>query len=446
MRITVLGLGRLGTAAAAGLAITGHKVTGVDVNRQHIQMLNSQRLLMYEPGLSAWIKWGQQKGNLGFIHQDEMKGAIGDIVLIATGTPPMPNGAPDLRQVWSALGWIKRFDLRGVVVVMKSTVPPGAGRAIMQRVLKGTGASYVSNPEFLREGQALEDWQSPYRIVIGAEPSDGRSVEAVKEMHSGIDAPFLVTDITSAEMIKYASNAFLATRISFMNEIAALCDEVGGSIDAVTRGIFMDARTGSMVKAGVGYGGSCFPKDIRALSHVAEARGLELKLLKSVAQVNDRQRRLPVEVLTARFDGDLSGVTVGVLGLAFKPNTDDVREAASLASIDELIRRGARVQAFDPRATEAARSVLPPSVLFMNSAEDACLGAHAVALLTEWDEFPRADWDSISRHMLPPKFVFDGRNILDMDRMARLGFEYRGVGREEVRVPDRKITTGHPVF
>ncbi len=446
MRITVLGLGHLGTAAAAGLAITGHNVTGVDVNRQRVQMLQSQRLFMFEPGLSAWIKWGQQKGNLRFIHQDEMKGMIGDIVLIATGTPPMANGAPDLRQVWSALGWIKRFDLRGVVVVMKSTVPPGTGRTVMQRVLQGTGASYVSNPEFLREGQALEDWQSPYRIVIGAEPSDMRSVETVKEMHSGIDAQFLVTDVTSAEMIKYASNAFLATRISFMNEIASLCDEVGGSIDAVTRGIFMDARTGSMVKAGVGYGGSCFPKDIRALNHVAEARGLELKLLKYVAQVNDRQRRLPIEALTARFGNDLSGVTVAVLGLAFKPNTDDVREAASLTAIEELICRGARVQAFDPRAGETARSVLPPSVVFMNSAEQACFGAHAVTLLTEWDDFPRADWESISHHMLPPKFIFDGRNVLDPSEMARMGFGYKGVGRGERSSQERKRTVVHPAF
>ena len=446
MRITVLGLGHLGTAAAAGLAITGHKVTGVDVDRQRVQMLKSQRLFMYEPGLSAWIKWGQQKGNLRFMHQDEMKGVIGDIVLIATGTPPMNNGAPDLRQVWSAITWVKRFDLRGVVVVMKSTVPPGTGRAIMQRVLGGTGASYVSNPEFLREGQALEDWQSPYRIVIGAEQSDERSVTLVKEMHSGIDAPFLVTDITSAEMIKYGSNAFLATRISFMNEIAVLCDKVGGSIDAVTRGIFMDARTGSMVKAGVGYGGSCFPKDIRALDHVAEANGVELKLLKSVAQVNDRQRRLPVEALAAQFGGDLSGTTIGILGLAFKPNTDDIREAASLTTIDELIRRGARVHAFDPRATEAARTVLPPLVLFMNSAEQACLGAHAVALLTEWDEFPRADWESISHHMLPPKFIFDGRNTLDADKMTRMGFNYKGVGRGEVRVQEPTKTTVHPAF
>ena len=446
MRITVLGLGHLGTAAAAGLAITGHKVTGVDVNRQRVQMLKSQRLFMYEPGLSAWIKWGQQKDNLSFIHQDEMKGAIGDIVLISTGTPPMANGAPDLRQVWSALGWIKRFDLRGVVVVMKSTVPPGTGRTVTQRVLRGTGASYVSNPEFLREGQALEDWQSPYRIVIGAEPSDGRSVEAVKEMYSGIDAPYLVTDVTSAEMIKYASNAFLATRISFMNEIATLCDEVGGSIDAVTRGVFMDARTGSMVKAGVGYGGSCFPKDIRALNHVAEARGLELKLLKSVVQVNDRQRKLPVDVLTTRFGGDLSGVTVGVLGLAFKPNTDDVREAAALTAIDELIRRGARVRAFDPRARESASAVLPPSVLLTTSAAQACFGAHAVALLTEWDDFSRADWDLIFRHMLPPKFIFDGRNILDMGQMAKMGFQYKGVGRGEIKSRERRITTVHPAF
>ena len=303
-----------------------------------------------------------------------------------------------------------------------------------------------SNPEFLREGQALEDWQSPYRIVIGAEQPNGRSVKVVKEMHSGIDAPFLVTDINSAEMIKYCSNAFLATRISFMNEIAALCDKVGGSIDAVTKGIFMDARTGSMVKAGVGYGGSCFPKDIRALNHVAQANGVELKLLESVARVNDRQRRLPVKALVSQFGDDLSNVTIGVLGLAFKPNTDDVREAASLTTIDELVRRGARVQAFDPRATETAREVLPPSVAFMHSAEQACLWAHAVALLTEWDDFPRADWESISRHMLPPKFIFDGRNSLNAGEMTRMGFNYKGVGRGEAGSPERKFTTVHPAL
>ena len=437
MRITVLGLGHLGLTAGAGLAIAGHHVTGVDIDWKRIRTLRSQGLFLYEPGLSAWIKWGQQKGNLQFLHRDEVAGHVGDVVLIATGTPPKASGAADLTQVWSALYWLKGFDLRGVVMVMKSTVPPGIGQRILEQGLKGTGASYVSNPEFLREGQALEDWQSPYRIVVGVEPGDERSVDIVKRMHSGIDAPYLITDITSAEMIKYVSNAFLATRISFMNEIASICDGVGASIDAVSKGLFMDARAGSAVKAGIGYGGSCFPKDLQALSHLAQAKGVELKLLTSVEDVNNEQRRQPLHALVDRFGDDLSGITVGALGLAFKPNTDDVREAPSIPFIREIVQRGAVVQAFDPRAAHSARAALPESVLFAKSPAEACNQAHAVTVLTEWDEFVTADWEAIAKRMLPPRFVYDGRNVLDPDEMVDMGFEYKGIGRGPVRLPER---------
>ena len=290
MKITVLGLGHLGAVAAGGLAIEGHQVTGVDIDCQRIEALSSGKPPFYEPGLEAWLERGLRTHNLKFLHRDQMVVSLGDVVLIATGTPPLDSGAPDLSQVWSAVRWLKSFDLQDAVVVMKSTVPPGTGWTILRQELKEKGAGYAANPEFLREGRALRDWKSPDRIVIGVEPGDGLSVKTVKQMHSGINAPYLITDIASAEMIKYASNAYLATRISFINEMASVCDQVGASIDAVSKGLFMDARAGVTVRAGIGYGGSCFPKDVRALDQLALTSGVDLDLLKSVIKVNNRQR------------------------------------------------------------------------------------------------------------------------------------------------------------
>ena len=257
----------------------------------------------------------------------------------------------------------------------------------------------------------------------------GNAVSAVREMYAGIESPFLVTDITSAEMIKYASNAFLATRISFINEMASLCDAVGASIDAVSDGLALDERTGARMHAGVGYGGSCLPKDIRALKHLAKSAGLETGLLRAVASVNSRQRRLPLDLLNSRFHGCLEGLQIGVLGLAFKPGTDDVRDAPSLELIRELAERGASVRAFDPRATASARKLLPQNVYFAESAEGTAAGSHALILLTEWQEIVGADWDSMAVQMLPPRFLIDGRNALQPRRMGRLGFEYAGIGR-----------------
>lgn len=318
MKITVLGLGHLGAVASAGLALAGHKVTGVDIDGRRIKHLNVGISPFYEPGMEVWLKSGLKKGNLRFVHRDAMLGDLGDSVLVTTGTPPTSTGSPDLSQVRSALAWLKRFDLEGVVLVMKSTVPPGSGETFMRRELIGTGASYVANPEFLREGQALRDWQSPDRIVLGAESTDCRGIAIVKEMYSGIDAPLLVTDVTSAEMIKYASNAYLATRISFINEIAAVCDRVGASIAAVRDGLALDPRTGNKLYAGVGYGGLCFPKDVRALDRLALKGGLELDLLKSVVRVNNRQRQMPLQALYARFGDELTGLTIRGIGLGIQ--------------------------------------------------------------------------------------------------------------------------------
>ncbi len=299
----------------------------------------------------------------------------------------------------------------------------------MTHELRGSGICYVSNPEFLREGRAIQDWKHPSRIVIGVAPGDTRSVDVLKALNVGIDAPRIVTDITSAEMIKYASNAMLATRISFMNEIAALCEQVGASIDDVSEGVAMAPRTGSRIHAGVGYGGSCFPKDVRALDHLALTSGVNVDLLRTVIMVNNRQRLLPLYALRERFCGAISGLRVAVLGLAFKPDTDDVREAPALDLIRAMSDDGVLVAANDPQANEPARAFLPESVELVSDPMAATKGAQAVVLMTEWEQLVDADWESIARGMCPPRFVFDGRNALDAARMQELGFEYTGVGR-----------------
>ena len=429
MKITVIGLGYVGAVVASGLAAAGHAVLGIDIDRDRLATLQAGKVHLYEPGLEARVAEGVRSGQLRVLHRDEADAPLGDAAVIATGTPPTDSGAADLSQVKSAVGWIKSKAPRDLVVVMKSTVPPGVGQRLLQTELRGTGIHYASNPEFLREGRAVADWDAPDRIVIGAAPGDDHAIAVVKRMHAGVDAPYMVTDITSAEMVKYASNAFLATRISFINEIALLCDRLGASIDAVSEGLAMDARAGARIYAGVGYGGSCFPKDVRALDYLALTSGASVDLLRSVINVNNRQRMLPLYALRQRFSGALSGVRVGVLGLAFKPETDDVRDAPSLSLIRELVDEGAQVLAFDPQANGAASRRLPAAVRLTASPAEAAEGAPAVVLLTEWPQIVRAEWPCIAAAMRPPRFLFDGRNALDADAMRALGFEYAGVGR-----------------
>ena len=431
LKIAVVGLGHVGTVAAAGLALAGHDVLGIDIDRERIDLLQMGRVPLYEPGLEERVTSALQRDALRFLHCDAVNEDLGDVALIAVGTPAADGAAADLHQVRAAVSWIKSRRPQDLVVAMKSTVPPGAGQRIVEGELAGTGIGYAANPEFLREGQALHDWDRPDRIVIGAASNDARSVAAVKAMHAGIDAPCLVMDITSAEMVKYASNAFLATRISFINEIASLCDALGASIDDVSDGLAMDSRTGARIHAGAGYGGSCFPKDVHALDDLALASGANVDLLRSVVSINNRQRLLPLHALRRRFA--LAGLNVGVLGLAFKPGTDDVREAPSLDLIRALVDEGVSVRAFDPAATESARPLLPPSVRLVGSVAEAADGAQSLVLLTEWSQIVSGDWQAVARHMTPPRFVFDGRNALDPGRMENLGFEYMGVGRAAAR-------------
>ena len=430
MKITVIGLGYVGAVVASGLAAAGHAVLGVDIDRDRLATLQAGKVHLYEPGLEARVAEGVRSGRLRFLHRDDVAEPLGDAAIVATGTPPTDSGAADLSQVKAAVGWIKARATRDFVVVMKSTVPPGVGQRLLQTDLRGTGIRYASNPEFLREGRAVADWDAPDRIVIGAEPGDDHAGAVVKGMHAGIDAPHLVTDVTSAEMVKYASNAFLATRISFINEIALLCERIGASIDAVSEGLALDARAGARIYAGVGYGGSCFPKDVRALDYLALTSGVSVDLLRSVINVNNRQRMLPLYTLRQRFNGALNGVRVGVLGLAFKPETDDVRDAPSLSLIRELVDEGVQVLAFDPQANDTARRQLPAAVRLADSPVEAVEGAQAAVLLTEWPQIVRAEWPCIAAAMRPPRLLFDGRNALDAGAMRALGFEYAGIGRQ----------------
>ena len=441
MKVTVVGLGRVGTVVAAGLVSAGHKVLGVDIHHCRVTALRRGRPSFHEPGLAERISLALQRGTLRFLHRDEVMEDLGEVAVITVGTPPSRESAPDLRQVRDAVSWVRSLRPRDLVIAMKSTVPPGTGSDLVEEELLATGIGYVANPEFLREGWAIHDWDSPDRIVVGVCLNDVRSAEAVRRMHAGIDAPFLVTDVTSAEMIKYANNAFLATRISFINEIATLCDLFGASIDAVSEGLAMDSRTGSKVHAGVGYGGSCLPKDVRTLDQLALASRVKAELLRAVDSVNNQQRLLPLRALRERFNGHLAGLRIGVLGLAFKPGTDDVRDAPALELIRVLASEAAAVAVFDPQAGGSAKGQLPPSTRLVDGLQEAAEGAQALCLITEWEEIVRADWQAVARRMIPPRLVFDGRNALDPHEMHRLGFEYLGIGRNGISKRDLAFGT-----
>ena len=422
-------MGHVGLVAAAGLALAGHDVLAVDIDPRQVEALKQGQVPFHEPGLVERVAEGLLRGELRFLHCDDVYEDLGEVAVVAVGTPPDQGVVAGPSQVEAAVSWIKSTRPRDLVIAMKSTVPPGTGLRLIKQELAGTGIGYTANPEFLREGQAVADWDSPDRIVIGAHPKDTRSVEAVKRLHGSIDGPILVTDVTSAEMVKYTSNAFLATRISFINEIAALCDSLGASIDAVSQCLAMDSRTGSRIHAGVGYGGSCLPRDVGALEQLALAGGVKADLLRSVAEVNNGQRLLPLQALRRRFNSTLAGLRAGVLGLAFKPGTDDVRDAPGLDLVRALAAEGVDIAAFDPVATETARPQLPSTVRLANSVVEAAEQAHALVLMTEWEEIVNADWEAAVQRMSPPRFLFDGRNALDPELMTSLGFEYTGVGR-----------------
>ena len=419
--ISVFGAGYVGLVTGVCLAASGHQVTVLDVDDSKLASLRAGLVPFHEPELPTVMAEAVASGSLSFAHADE-PGTYGDFVFIAVGTPSTLGGSADLRFVRTVVEQISRHAPKDTVVIMKSTVPPGTGNLLCDR-LAAQGMHYVSNPEFLREGRAVHDWFHTDRIVLGG---DEGAVQRVSGLYENIDAPIVAGDISSAELIKYASNAFLATKISFANEIANLCDCVAADIELVMRGVGLDARIGSaFLNAGIGYGGSCFPKDTRALDFLSSINGHDFHLLKAVIDVNSRQRLLPIMALH-RSLGDLTGARVAVLGLTFKPDTDDTRESPAIDIIGMLLAEGATVVAYDPIGTLAIDT---PGFEQVASIEAALHGSVAAVITTEWAAIATSDWSSLTGSMAPPRLVYDGRNCLDPAAIRQAGGEYLGVGR-----------------
>jgi len=439
MKTTMIGTGYVGLVTGACLAEVGNDVLGFDVDARKIDILRSGGVPIHEPGLLPMIERNVAAGRLRFTTDVDEAVAHGTLQFIAVGTPPDEDGSADMKYVLQAARAIGERMRGWKIVVDKSTVPVGTAdrvRATIREALAQRGATnefaVVSNPEFLKEGAAIDDFMRPDRIVIGAD--DPRAIAAMRAVY----APFqrshdrmLVMDVRSAELTKYAANAMLATRISFMNEIANLADRLGADVEAVRQGIGADPRIGfHFLYPGVGYGGSCFPKDVKALRHTGRQHGVELKVLAAVEDVNDAQKHVLVDKIVARMGGDLAGKTFAVWGLSFKPNTDDMREAPSRVVIEALGRRGASVVAYDPVAMDEARRVFAgaPHVRFAASPIDACAGADALVIVTEWKEFRGQDFEAMRATLRQP-LVFDGRNLYEPALPRAAGLEYFSIGR-----------------
>ncbi len=427
--IAVVGTGYVGLVTGVCFADLGNDVTCIEIDLRKLDTLRAGKSPIYEPGLEELLERNMRARRLNFTdsYATALEGA--QYIFITVGTPMGDDGAADLKYVRAAAQSIGEHLTGPAVIIDKSTVPVGTGDMvadiISQHVRDGVTFDVVSNPEFLREGSAIRDFSNPDRIVLGA--TNRAAAESVATLHEPLGAPIIITDLRTAEMIKYASNAFLATRISFINEIAQICEKLGADVKEVARGMGTDRRIGPhFLDAGIGYGGSCFPKDVLALHHMAASSGCHPQLLQAVMDINRDARSRFVDK-TADLIGDLDGALIGVLGLAFKPNTDDMREAAAVDIIKALQARGARVKAYDPVAMESAGDMLP-TVTFCATAYDAAKDADALLLITEWNEFKQLDWERIKRFMRRP-VVVDGRNLYDPADLRGRGFVYAGVGR-----------------
>jgi len=428
-QICVVGVGYVGLVTGACFADLGNRVVALDVDEKRIDNLKKGIMPIYEPGLDELVKRNVAAGRLTFStsYAEALKGS--EFAFIAVGTPSGVNGEADLQYVAAAAESIARNMTSPLVIINKSTVPIGTGDWVADVVKSAQpreiAFSVVSCPEFLREGSAIGDFMSPHRTVIGSLHRE--AAEKVAQLHLPLRAPIMITDLRTAEMIKYASNAFLATKISFMNELADLCESVGADVKEVAAGMGYDARIGHhFLDAGLGWGGSCFPKDVKALAYMAKERGLAPRILDSVTEVNYSRRIAAVSQLSDMLGG-LKGKTIGMLGLAFKPNTDDMREAPSIDIAERLAEAGARVRAYDPVAMEVARPILPAVHMFKDPYEMAA-GCDGLMVITEWNEFKQLDLDQL-KSLLKQPVVFDGRNIYDPALMKEKGFNYRAVGR-----------------
>ncbi|MCK4667786.1 UDP-glucose/GDP-mannose dehydrogenase family protein [Candidatus Dependentiae bacterium] len=430
MKICVIGVGYVGLVTGTCFAELGNDVIGVDIDEVKIGNLCESKIPIYEPRLEELVKRNIREHRLVF-QTDVVDGVKkSDIIYIAVGTPSLDNGDADLSYLISAANEIsKGINSSYKIIVNKSTVPVGTGDIVANILIdKGISRdkfSVVSNPEFLREGNAINDFLFPDRIIIGS--NDTKAAKQIAELYKILNCPVLITDLESAEMIKYASNAFLATKISFINAIANICERVNADVLLVAEGMGLDKRIGNkFLNAGIGYGGSCFPKDTIALIKIAEKAGVDLKLLKEVINVNELQKELFFKKIQKVF-GNLKGKTLAIWGLAFKPNTDDMRDAPSIDIINRLLDQKVKIKAFDPVAVENSRAIFNDNIEFGSSMYDILKGADALLILTEWNEFKQADFEKIKKNLNSP-IIIDGRNIYDQDKLNDLGFEYYGVG------------------
>jgi UDPglucose 6-dehydrogenase len=432
MKITIVGTGYVGLVVGACLAETGNDVVCADVDERKIEGLKQNVLPIYEPGLESLVERNQQQGRLSFTTDIPASIGSADVIFIAVGTPPDEDGSADLRHVLAVAEQIGKHMRRELVIVTKSTVPVGTAAKVAACVGRHARFPFhmCSNPEFLKEGAAVDDFMKPDRVVLGVETDHARSVMA--ELYAPFvrtGKPIIFMDIPSAEMTKYAANAMLATRISFMNEIANLCERVGANVDHVRKGIGSDARIGpSFLFPGPGYGGSCFPKDVKALVRTAEEAGAPMAVLDAVEEANERQKRRAFEKLTACLGDDLHGCRIAVWGLAFKPQTDDMREAPALTLIESLLEAGATVTAHDPVAMHEARRRLDDRIGYAESNYEACSDADALVVMTDWNEYRHPDFGRIKSALKRPVLI-DARNLYDPMKMKSLGFTYSSIGR-----------------
>jgi len=432
VNISVVGTGYVGLVVGACLAETGNTVCCADIDAKKIDGLKSNILPIYEPGLEPLVERNQKEGRLSFttVLQDAIASA--EVLFIAVGTPPGEDGSADLRYVLQVAALIGRFMTREMVVVTKSTVPVGSAAKVAAEIAREAKFPFhiCSNPEFLKEGTAVEDFMRPDRVVLGVESPRARQV--MTEVYAPFvrtGKPILTMDIPSAEMTKYAANGMLATRISFMNEIANLCDKVGANVDAVRRGVGSDSRIGqSFLFPGPGYGGSCFPKDVKALVSMGASCGVPLDVLAAVESANERQKRVLVQKVRDALGNELEGRRIALWGLAFKAGTDDMREAPALTLIDALLHEGVSICAHDPAALEHARALLGNRIDYAETNYEALVGADALVVVTDWNEYRHPDFERVKRTLKQPVIV-DGRNLYDVEKMRELGVRYHSIGR-----------------
>ncbi len=435
MKIAMVGTGYVGLVTGTCFADSGNHVTCIDIDAAKIEMLEQGKIPIYEPGLSEMVLRNASAGRLHFTTNLAEAVKLAELVYLAVGTPPSDDGSADLTALWSVVDSIAPHLPEDAVVVIKSTVPVGTNRGTYERLRELTGreCDVASNPEFLKEGAAINDFTMPDRVVGGVRTE--RAADALRELYAPYlrtDHPFLVMSPESAELTKYVANAMLSTKISFINEMANVCERLGGDINDVRRGIGHDQRIGfAFLFPGAGYGGSCFPKDVRALSSMAKDVGIDPKIMEAVDAVNQRQKHVLTEKVEAHFGEELGSKSIAIWGLAFKPKTDDIREAPALVLIDRLLEVGASIAVHDPEAMENVRQIYGDKLRYATQPMDVLENADALVINTEWSEFRNPDFEQMKTRMATP-LVFDGRNLYDSKQMAEAGFGYYSIGRANV--------------